>query len=88
MSRRTAAPNLARSALSGPAGRVRAALHAAIGWVVKDRRRPAQWPPFAEAPLDNEPLTDGDREAVAAALADPEPSIPWEKVKAEARRTA
>ena len=43
---------------------------------------------FDRAPRDDEPLTAEDEAAMAAALADPTASVPWEQVKAEARRSA
>ena len=42
---------------------------------------------FDRAPRDDEPLTAEDEAAIVTAMADPAPSVPWEQVKAEARRS-
>ncbi len=83
MSRRTAEPRLVEVG-AGVVGVV----SAVVGWLIRRVSQAPARPPFADVPLDDEPVTDEDEAAIREAMEDPAPSIPWEQVKAEARRSA
>jgi hypothetical protein len=61
---------------------------AVVAWLLRRPHHASERSPFADAPWDDEPITDEDKAAILGAMEDPEPSIPWEQVKAEARRSA